>query len=200
MKKKVTLLDNFDSFTFNLVEEFRRLGASVEVWRNDVSLTLLSQALKEPGWKHYFVLSPGPGTPGEAGCLVEAIRQLGGAQPTLGVCLGHQAMAEAFHGRVGRAGEIVHGKTSPIHHNGQGIFKNLEDPLTVARYHSLAILEMPDCLKSTAWVEGPSGPINMGLEHGHLPMVGVQFHPESIGTRLGATLLANFLSMGDDHA
>ena len=189
----VLVVDNYDSFTYNLVQYLGELGASVEVVRNDVEPVdaLLARAPDR------LVISPGPCTPAEAGVSVEASRRFPEAGiPTLGVCLGHQSMVEAFGGRVLR-GEPIHGKDAEIDHDGRTIFTGLPDPLTVGRYHSLiADPELPDCLELSASFEG----IVMAVRHRELPAEGVQFHPESVLTPLGKRMLANFLGLPDGAA
>src|SRR6185436_16775324 len=183
------MIDNYDSFTYNLVQYLGELGEEVKVVRND-ELTVEEIASLRPT---RIVLSPGPCTPNEAGVSLELIRRLAGEVPILGVCLGHQAIGQAFGGRVVHARTLMHGKTSPIHHNGEGVFKGLPSPYTATRYHSLAI-ERDSCpgeLEVTAWTE--DGEI-MGVRHRSLPVEGVQFHPESILTQHGHALLRNFLS------
>ena len=184
------MIDNYDSFTYNLVQYFRELGAEVEVHRND-ALTVAQIEAKKP---RRVVVSPGPCSPSEAGISVEAIQRLAGRIPLLGVCLGHQSIGQAFGGRVVRAESLMHGKTSPIHHDGSGIFRDLSEPFDATRYHSLIVERhsLPECLRVTAWTA--EGEI-MGLEHQTLPLWGVQFHPESILTVEGKRLLQNFLDL-----
>ena len=184
------MIDNYDSFTYNLVQYFLELGEQVEVFRNDK----LSIADIEKMAPRQLVISPGPCTPKEAGISVEAIRYFAGKLPILGICLGHQSITEAFGGVVVRAERLMHGKTSPILHDGSGIFKNLPNPFIATRYHSLLAKKQsfPECLRVTAWTE--EGEI-MGLEHKELPVWGVQFHPESILTVEGMSLLKNFLEL-----
>ena len=184
------MIDNYDSFTYNLVQYFLELGEQVEVFRNDK----LSIADIEKMAPRQLVISPGPCTPKEAGISVEAIRYFAGKLPILGICLGHQSITEAFGGVVVRADRLMHGKTSPILHDGSGIFKNLPNPFIATRYHSLLAKKQsfPECLRVTAWTE--EGEI-MGLEHKELPVWGVQFHPESILTVEGMSLLKNFLEL-----
>jgi len=184
------MIDNYDSFTYNLVQYFRELGAEVEVYRND-RIGVDEIARKQP---RCLVVSPGPCSPGEAGISVAAIRHFAGRLPILGVCLGHQSIGEAFGGRIVRARSLMHGKTSAIHHDDTGIFRGLENPFEATRYHSLVIekASAPDCLRQTAWTE--DGEI-MGIEHRELPIWGVQFHPESILTLEGKKLLKNFLDL-----
>jgi anthranilate synthase component II len=185
----VLMVDNYDSFTYNLVQYLGELGEEVKVVRND-ELTVEEIASLRPA---RIVLSPGPCTPNEAGVSLELIRRFAGEVPILGVCLGHQAIGQAFGGRVVHARTLMHGKTSPIHHDGEGVFKGLPSPYTATRYHSLAIERdsCPEALEVTAWTE--DGEI-MGVRHRSLPVEGVQFHPESILTEHGHALLRNFLS------
>ena len=190
MTKKIKLLmvDNYDSFTFNIVQYFGELGAEVEVFRND-EITLGAIEARQPD---RLVISPGPCSPAEAGISVAAIQYFAGKLPILGVCLGHQSIGAAFGGEIVRAKELMHGKTSPVHHLDQGVFRGLPNPLTVTRYHSLAIerATIPDCLAITA--ETADGEI-MGVRHKELAVEGVQFHPESILSEHGHALLKNFL-------
>ena len=189
------VLDNYDSFTFNLVQYLGELAADyplaaeVRVERND-ALDLEQIRALEPA---AILISPGPGDPDQAGVCLEVLRELGPTVPVLGVCLGHQCLAQVFGGRVVRARELMHGKTSPVHHRGAGVFEGLPEPLTATRYHSLIADRdsLPDCLEITAWLE--DGTI-MGLQHRqHRHLQGVQFHPESVLTQAGHQLLANFL-------
>jgi anthranilate synthase component II len=186
------LIDNYDSFTYNLVQYLGELGADVLVERND-QITIDEIRRRRP---EHIVVSPGPCTPNDAGISLELVRRLAGEAPILGVCLGHQAIGQAFGGDVIRAPEIAHGKTSQIHHRGEGVFAGLPEPFTATRYHSLIVKEstLPECLRITAWTEKPHRLI-MGLEHKALPVFGVQFHPESILTEVGKQLLANFLNI-----
>jgi anthranilate synthase component 2 len=187
-KLKVLMIDNYDSFTYNIVQYLGELGAGVEVFRND-EITVEGIAARRPD---RLVVSPGPCSPAEAGISVAAIRHFAGTLPVLGVCLGHQAIGAAFGGKVVRSQQLMHGKTSPVRHSGEGVFAGLPSPFTVNRYHSLAI-ERSSCppeLKVTAWTE--DGEI-MGVRHQSLPVQGVQFHPESILTEHGHALLKNFL-------
>jgi len=185
---KLLMIDNYDSFTWNLVQYFGELGEEVRTVRND-AITLDEVAALAPA---RIVISPGPCTPAEAGVSLPLIRRFAGRIPILGVCLGHQAIGAAFGGRVVRAKQVMHGKTSPIHHDGAGVFRGLPDPFTAIRYHSLAVEResLPGCLEVTAWTD--DGEI-MGLRHRDLAVEGVQFHPESILTEHGHELLANFL-------
>ncbi|WP_421194210.1 aminodeoxychorismate synthase component II [Aeromonas enteropelogenes] len=188
------LIDNYDSFTWNLVQYFGALGQEVVVRRND-ELTLADITQLSP---RYLVISPGPCTPNEAGISLAAITHFSGRLPILGVCLGHQSLAQAFGARVVRARQVMHGKTSLIRHRGEGVFKGLKDPLRVTRYHSLVVEQatLPDCFEITAWSEHADGSFDeiMGLRHKMLDVEGVQFHPESILSEQGHQLLANFLT------
>ena len=184
------MIDNYDSFTFNIVQYFGELGEDVRVFRNDgITLDEIERLAPER-----LVISPGPCSPEEAGISVAAIRHFAGKIPILGVCLGHQSIGAAFGGKVVRSSTLMHGKTSPIHHNGQGLFRGLPNPFNATRYHSLVVerASFPDCLEITAWVD--EGEV-MGLAHKELPVWGVQFHPESILTEGGIELLRNFLEM-----
>ncbi|MFM4702034.1 aminodeoxychorismate synthase component II [Aeromonas bivalvium] len=188
------LIDNYDSFTWNLVQYFGSLGQEVVVKRND-ELTLAGIEAMAPD---HLVISPGPCTPNEAGISLAAIAHFAGRIPILGVCLGHQSLAQAFGAEVVRARRVMHGKTSLIRHGGEGVFAGLQDPLRVTRYHSLVVRRdtLPDCLAVTAWSEHADGSFDeiMGLRHRTLAVEGVQFHPESILSEQGHELLANFLS------
>jgi anthranilate synthase component 2 len=183
------VIDNYDSFTFNLVQYLAELGQDIRVVRND-ELTVADIARLAPS---HIVISPGPCTPNEAGVSLEVVRELGGRVPILGVCLGHQAIGQAFGGKVVRAREVVHGKTSRIFHDEAGVFRGLPNPFEATRYHSLVVerASLPDCLEITAktWDEEI-----MGLRHKSLPVEGVQFHPESFLTLVGKDLLRNFLA------
>ena len=187
---RLLMIDNYDSFTYNLVQYLGELGATMEVVRND-AVDVDAVAAMKP---ERVVISPGPGTPDDAGISLELIRVLGGFTPILGVCLGHQAIGQAFGGRVARAGTQMHGKISQIHHDGRGVFAGLSNPFTATRYHSLVVLRdtVPAELEVTAWAE--DGEI-MGLRHRVHPIEGVQFHPESILTVEGKRLLRNFLEL-----
>jgi anthranilate synthase component 2 len=190
----ILMIDNYDSFTYNLVQYLGELGEDVRVVRND--------ALDVEGIRRMapsrIVISPGPGTPDQAGVSLALIEKLAGRIPILGVCLGHQALGQAFGGRVIRAQRIMHGKTSPIHHNGTGVFAGLPNPFEATRYHSLLVEKstLPQCLEVTAWTQDGHGGIDeiMGLRHRTLAIEGVQFHPESILTQHGHDLLRNFLT------
>ena len=187
------MIDNYDSFTFNLVQYFGELGADVHVFRND-EITVDQIAGLKP---EYLVISPGPCTPLEAGISVEAIERFAGEIPILGVCLGHQSIGQAFGGRIVRAREVMHGKTSSVYHAGSGVFSGLQNPFEATRYHSLVIEKetIPACLEITAWTRDEQGQMDeiMGVRHRELPVQGVQFHPESILTQHGHDLLENFL-------
>lgn len=185
----ILLIDNYDSFTWNLYQYFCELGADVQVKRND-ELTLSQIDALQP---QKIVISPGPCTPDDAGISLEVIRHYAGRLPILGVCLGHQAMAQAFGATIVRAAKVMHGKTSPIHHTGQGVFQGLTNPLSVTRYHSLVIdpATLPDGFEVTAWSETQE---IMGIRHTTWDLEGVQFHPESILSEQGHQLLANFLN------
>jgi anthranilate synthase component 2 len=186
------MIDNYDSFTFNIVQYFGELGADVKVIRND-EIDVDGIAALEPA---QLVISPGPCTPAEAGVSVDAIKAFAGRIPILGVCLGHQSIGQAFGGKVVHARAVMHGKTSPIHHRSVGIFSDLPNPFEATRYHSLVVEResLPDCLEVTAWTEcdGAEDEI-MGLRHRQLDVQGVQFHPESILTEHGHQMLKNFL-------
>ncbi len=183
------MIDNYDSFTYNLVQYFGELGEAVEVFRNDEITLERIKALNA----QRIVISPGPCTPNEAGVSLSLLKEYGGQVPTLGVCLGHQSIGQAFGGRIVHAKQIMHGKTSPIYHHDMGVFQGLPNPFTATRYHSLVIEResLPDCLEITAWTE--DGEI-MGVRHKLLPIEGVQFHPESILSEHGHQLLRNFLA------
>ncbi|VAW76553.1 Anthranilate synthase, amidotransferase component @ Para-aminobenzoate synthase, amidotransferase component [hydrothermal vent metagenome] len=189
----ILMIDNYDSFTYNLVQYFGELGADVHVYRNDqISVAEIEKLAPEK-----IVISPGPCTPNEAGISIETIKTFAGKVPILGVCLGHQSIGQAFGGRIVHTGEIMHGKTSMIHHRGEGVFRGLSNPLEATRYHSLVIEKesLPDCLEVTAWTCNAEGEIDeiMGVRHRELSIEGVQFHPESILTEHGHDMLKNFL-------
>jgi anthranilate synthase component 2 len=189
----ILMIDNYDSFTYNLVQYLGELGQDVDVRRNDALSVADAAALRPSG----IVISPGPCTPNEAGISVDIIRELGGKFPILGVCLGHQAIGQAFGGKIVHAGQVMHGKVSRIRHTGKGVFRGLPDGFEATRYHSLVIAKdsVPDCLEVTAWTEDDKGVREeiMGVRHKTLPIEGVQFHPESILTQHGHDLLRNFL-------
>ncbi|WP_211827704.1 anthranilate synthase component II [Kistimonas asteriae] len=189
----LVMIDNYDSFTYNVVQYLGELGADVKVFRNDE----ITVSELEKLWPDHIVISPGPCTPNEAGISMETIRHFAGRIPLLGICLGHQSMGQVFGGDVVRAKQVMHGKVSPVRHEGKGVFTGLDDPLTVTRYHSLVVSAetLPDCLEITAWTENEDGSMDeiMGLRHRELAIEGVQFHPESIMTEQGHALLANFL-------
>lgn len=189
----ILIIDNYDSFTFNLFQYLSEMHPDVRVFRNDAITVAGIEKLGPDG----IVISPGPCTPNEAGISVEVIRKLGDKIPLLGVCLGHQSIGHAFGGDVIRAPYLMHGKTSPIYHDGKGLFAGLENPFVATRYHSLIIKResCPDCLSVTAWTDDG---LIMGVRHKSSPIEGVQFHPESILTPSGKALLRNFLSMLKD--
>lgn len=187
------MIDNYDSFTYNLVQYFGELGAEVQVFRND-KITIAEIEQLDPD---HIVISPGPCTPNEAGISLDVIKYFAGKKPILGVCLGHQSIGQAFGGEIVHAGEIMHGKTSPVYHDNSSVFKGLANPLQATRYHSLVINKnnLPDCFEVTAWTQNEDGSLDeiMGVIHKSLPIEGVQFHPESILTEQGHALLKNFL-------
>lgn len=187
------IIDNYDSFTYNLYQYFCELGVKVEVVRNDEIDIAGIEALNPT----HLVISPGPCTPNEAGISLQAIQHFAGKLPILGVCLGHQAIAQVFGGQIVRARKVMHGKTSAIRHTGNSVFHGLNNPLTVTRYHSLVVKSdsLPDCFELTAWTELDDGSMDeiMGYQHKTLAIDAVQFHPESIKTEQGHQLLANFL-------
>jgi anthranilate synthase component II len=190
------MIDNYDSFTYNIVQYLRELGADVVVHRNDeITLGAIERLAPE-----FIVISPGPCTPKEAGISMDVVRTFGARIPTLGICLGHQSIGAVFGGDVVRARQVMHGKTSVIHHGGRGVFAGLPSPFEATRYHSLIVdrATLPDCLEITAWTERDDGSFDeiMGLRHKSDPIEGVQFHPESIMTLVGHDLLRNFLSRG----
>ncbi|HXS04412.1 MAG TPA: aminodeoxychorismate/anthranilate synthase component II [Rhodanobacter sp.] len=189
------MIDNYDSFTYNLVQYLGELGQEVKVVRNDALDVAGIRALAPAR----IMISPGPGTPDDSGVSLGVLRELAGEIPVFGVCLGHQAIGQVFGGKVIRAKRIMHGKTSPVHHRGQGVFAGLPDPFEATRYHSLVVEQasLPECLEVTAWTENPDGSVDeiMGLRHRTLPVEGVQFHPESILTRHGHDMLRNFLGL-----
>jgi len=190
------MIDNYDSFTYNLVQYLGELGADVVVRRND-QVTLDEIEAMAPS---HIVISPGPATPNEAGVSLDVIRRFGGRIPLLGVCLGHQCIGQVYGGRIVHAGEIMHGKTSEIHHTAAGVFRGIEGTFQATRYHSLVIEKAtaPPVLEVTAWTEKTPGTVDeiMGVRHREIPVEGVQFHPESILTEHGHDMLRNFL---EDH-
>ncbi len=186
---RVLMVDNYDSFTFNLVQYLGELGAETTVWRNDGFALDEVEALAPDG----IVVSPGPCTPNEAGQSVALIQRFSGRIPILGVCLGHQAIGQAFGGRVVRAPTIMHGKTSVVRHDGTGPFEGLPAEVVATRYHSLIVVDPPAELIENAWADDPTGPVVMGLRHAEHPTWGVQFHPESILTETGHAMLGRFL-------
>ncbi|CAA6827894.1 MAG: Anthranilate synthase, amidotransferase component (EC @ Para-aminobenzoate synthase, amidotransferase component (EC [uncultured Thiotrichaceae bacterium] len=191
--KNVLMIDNYDSFTYNLVQYLGELQSDVQVERND-EITTDEIADLNP---ERIMLSPGPCTPNEAGVSLQVLEKFSGKMPIFGVCLGHQSIGQAFGGKIIRAKEIMHGKTSMIHHNNKGVFKGLNNPFEATRYHSLVIEKesLPACLEITAWTETPEGDLDeiMGVKHRTLNVEGVQFHPESILTEHGHDMLQNFL-------
>jgi anthranilate synthase component 2 len=189
----ILMVDNYDSFTYNVVQYLAELKAEVKVYRNDqITIAEIEQLAPEK-----IVISPGPCTPNEAGVSVEAIKHFAGTIPILGICLGHQSIGQAFGGEIVRAKQVMHGKTSMIHHNNSGVFADLTNPYEATRYHSLVINQdtLPDCLEVTAWTQNEDGSRDeiMGVRHKELAVEGVQFHPESILTQHGHDLLENFL-------
>ena len=187
------MIDNYDSFTYNVVQYLGELGADVHVVRNDeISVADIEALAPEK-----IVISPGPCTPNEAGISMAVIEAYAGKLPLLGICLGHQSIGQVFGGDVVRARQVMHGKTSPIHHRGEGVFRGLSQPFEATRYHSLVVAKdtLPDCLEVTAWSETETGEVDeiMGFRHREWPVEGVQFHPESILTAHGHDLLRNFL-------
>lgn len=187
------MIDNYDSFTYNIVQYFGELGQDVQVVRNDEITVDEIEALAP----QYLVISPGPCSPTEAGISIEAIHHFAGKLPILGVCLGHQSIGQAFGGDVIRAKQVMHGRLSSMYHHDQGVFRGLPNPFTATRYHSLVVAKdtLPDCLEITAWTQDADGNFDeiMGLKHKTLPIEGVQFHPESILSEHGHQLLKNFL-------
>jgi anthranilate synthase component II len=192
---RLVFVDNFDSFTWNLVDEFARRGSLVEVWRNTVPAREVLTRAQQGSSASLLVLSPGPGTPAEAGCCIELARLAADAAiPLFGVCLGHQAMVEAFGGTVGPAGEVVHGKSSRVRHEGGPLFEGIPSPFPVGRYHSLAATALPDCLTQIAGTDR----IVMAVAHRNAPQFGVQFHPESILTPEGGRIIDNVIRWATD--
>ena len=187
------MIDNYDSFTYNLVQYLGELGQRVEVARNDALDVAAVRRMKPDG----VVISPGPCTPNEAGVSMALVRELGDEVPMLGVCLGHQSIAQACGGVVRRARRVMHGKLSTLRHDGRGVFEGLPSSFEVVRYHSLVVDDLPECLEVSAWTENASGERDeiMGLRHRRRPLEGVQFHPESIETEHGHAMLKNFLNL-----
>lgn len=192
---RVLFIDNFDSFTFNLVDDLRLRGAEVEVWRNDVTAEFALDRILSWQGTRLLLFSPGPGSPSDAGCCLELIKQARGQVPVFGVCLGHQAIVEAYGGVVGPAGEVVHGKAGLIEHSGKGLFNKLAQPMRVARYHSLMAQAVPDTLSVTARL----GDIVMAVESKNEAVAGVQFHPESLLTPEGGTLFENLFQWAEEN-
>lgn len=182
----ILFVDNFDSFTYNLVDQFRTLGHQVTIYRNHITAQTIEHAITQLD-NPLLVLSPGPGAPSAAGCMPELLQRLKGKVPIIGICLGHQAIVEAYGGNVAGAGDIVHGKVSMMEHQHHAIYAQLPSPMAIARYHSLVATQVPDCLTITAKVDG----LVMSVVHEQDKICGFQFHPESIMTTYGATLLAN---------
>jgi len=193
-KRKILFIDNFDSFTYNLVDDFCKRNCQARIYRADTRLEELKQIADEFA-PELLVISPGPGTPSTAGVTLSAIGYFKDKLPIFGVCLGHQAIVQYFGGKVGHAPEPMHGKPSRVTHNQKGIFAGVENPLQAGRYHSLCALEIPDCLEKTAEFEG----IVMGVEHKTFPIFGVQFHPESILTPAGGKIIENILTIATER-
>lgn len=195
----ILMIDNYDSFTYNLVQYIGELGAEVKVYRNDEIAIHQIQLLRPKG----IIISPGPCTPREAGISMEVIKSFHETTPLLGVCLGHQSIGQVFGGKVLRARKVMHGKISKIYHNQHGVFADLPSPFNATRYHSLIVAKssLPDCLEMTAWTQTDNGEVDeiMGLKHKQFPVEGVQFHPESILTENGKNLLRNFLVKCYEH-
>ena len=189
--EKLLLIDNYDSFTYNIVQYLGELGTETTVWRNDkFAMSDVEELAPEA-----IVISPGPGTPAQAGNTMEVIRRFGSRIPILGVCLGHQAIAQVYGGNVVPAGQVMHGRTSAVQHDGSGIFTGIPSPVTVTRYHSLVTEDIPDELSVNAWTEDDGQRVVMGLRHREHPVWGVQFHPESILSEQGREMLDNFLAL-----
>ena len=189
------MIDNYDSFTFNIVQYLRELGEDVRVYRNDeINVAEIQQLSPD-----LIVISPGPCTPNEAGISMEVVQAFESKIPILGICLGHQSLSQVFGGNIIKAGQVMHGKTSLIHHTGQDVFAGLTNPFTATRYHSLVVEKesLPDCLEVIAWTENDDGEMGeiMGVRHRQFAITGVQFHPESILTEYGHELLGNFLNL-----
>ena len=191
----ILMIDNYDSFTYNIVQYLAELKADVKVCRND-EITIADIEKMAP---EKIVISPGPCTPNEAGVSVDVIKTFKGRIPILGICLGHQSIGQAFGGKIVRAKQVMHGKTSMMHHNNTGVFKDLSNPFEATRYHSLVIEQatLPDCLEITAWTENEDGSLDeiMGIRHKELAIEGVQFHPDSLATEKGIMILKNFLEV-----
>jgi anthranilate synthase component II len=187
----ILFLDNFDSFSYSLADEFLRVGSRVEVWRNDASLEKLTARLES---HDLLVVSPGPGRPEDAGVLLPLLVQAAGRCPVFGVCLGHQALAAAFGGSVGRAPRLKHGKSGEVRHHSQGIFAGLTEPFVAGRYHSLAVTRIPSGFRMIAWVDENGRQIPMAMEDTRRRLLGVQFHPESVLTRDGSRLIERVLT------
>ena len=191
----LVMIDNYDSFTFNIVQYLRELGEDVRVYRNDeINVAEIQQLSPD-----MIVISPGPCTPNEAGISMEVVQAFEGKIPILGICLGHQSLSQVYGGNINKAGQVMHGKTSLIHHTGQDVFAGLTNPFTATRYHSLVVEKesLPDCLEVIAWTENDDGEMGeiMGVRHRQFTITGVQFHPESILTEYGHELLGNFLNL-----
>ena len=189
------MIDNYDSFTFNIVQYLRELGEDVRVYRNDeINVAEIQQLSPD-----LIVISPGPCTPNEAGISMEVVQAFESKIPILGICLGHQSLSQVYGGNIIKAGQVMHGKTSLIHHTGQDVFAGLTNPFTATRYHSLVVEKesLPDCLEVIAWTENDDGKLGevMGVRHRQFAITGVQFHPESILTEHGHELLGNFLNL-----
>jgi anthranilate synthase component 2 len=197
MSRRLLVIDNYDSFTYNLVQYLGELGQGPEVIRNDAATIAEVAAMGPLG----IVISPGPCTPAEAGICTDLVRELGAETPILGVCLGHQCIGEAYGGRVVRAPQVMHGKLSQVEHDGLGVFAGLPSPLTATRYHSLVVEaeSLPAALTATAWTDAAGGRVLMGIRHREHPVEGVQFHPESILTDNGHDLLRNFINLCLQH-
>ncbi|OEE79083.1 aminodeoxychorismate/anthranilate synthase component II [Vibrio genomosp. F6] len=193
----IVFVDNFDSFTYNLVDQFRSLGHQVTIYRNNIAATVIAEAVNQLD-NPLVLLSPGPGAPSEAGCMPELISALKGKVPMVGICLGHQAIVEAYGGTVAGAGEIIHGKVSMMEHSNHSTYQDLPSPLAIARYHSLVATHVPPTLTITAEVDG----LVMSVVHEQDKICGFQFHPESIMTTYGATLLSNAIewALDETHA
>ena len=199
-KPKIFMIDNLDSFTYNLVDEFQSLGYELVIYRNTLSADFIMSQIKACQSPVLVVLSPGPGTPQDAGCLMEIIARTAGSYPILGICLGHQALIAHYGGTIGRAPEIVHGKSSNIRHIGEGPFSNITNPLPIARYHSLVATDIPNGIEMIAeYVTSNGSTLPMAVQHSKDNILGFQFHPESILTTYGSNLLAQSLQHLTDH-